>query len=57
MMTLCNTSTRPLFWGMSMILLSLVSVFAEFDGPYFWMLFFVFLTFAVSDMKRGAKGC
>ena len=54
---MCASSGRPLFWGISMIVLSLVSVFAEFDGPFFWMLFFVFLTFAVSDLKRHARSC
>ena len=50
-------SLRPFFWGLAMIALALVSVYGGLDGAAFWLPAFAFLTLAVSDLNRYAKGC
>ena len=52
-----SKSLRPLFWGVAMIALALVSVYGGMEGPAFWLPAFAFLTLAVSDLKLYAKGC
>lgn len=54
---MCNNKGRSLFWGIVMITVAGIATFFDFNDAYSWMLVAAVLAFAVSDMKRGAKGC